>query len=143
MEGIRMKKTFKRSITTKSLIAVFILFVLSAILAILSSSIDIASKPILYFELALLALLLSKIAFIANLVILFNDLFFFSDFKITVVKKYDYLIFELSKYDHRIINKHNLKITKKMTSLILSDGNSIMRISYNKDLLNFLMKVSK
>ena len=143
MEGIRMKKTFKRSINTKSLIAFFILFALSVILAILSSSIDIASKPILYFELALLALLLSKIAFIANLVILFNDLFFFSDFKITVVKKYDYLIFELSKYDHRIINKHNLKITKKMTSLILSDGNSIMRISYNKDLLNFLMKVSK
>ena len=138
-----MKKTFKRSINTKSLIAFFILFALSVILAILSSSIDIASKPILYFELALLALLLSKIAFIANLVILFNDLFFFSDFKITVVKKYDYLIFELSKYDHRIINKHNLKITKKMTSLILSDGNSIMRISYNKDLLNFLMKVSK
>ena len=138
-----MKKTFKRSINTKSLIAFFILFALSVILAILSSSIDIASKPILYFELALLALLLSKIAFIANLVILFNDLFFFSDFKITVVKKYDYLIFELSKYDHRIINKHKLKITKKMTSLILSDGNSIMRISYNKDLLNFLMKVSK
>lgn len=138
-----MKKTFKRSINTKSLIAFFILFALSVILAILSSSIDIASKPILCFELALLALLLSKIALIANLVILFNDLFFFSDFKITVVKKYDYLIFELSKYDHRIINKHNLKITKKMTSLILSDGNSIMRISYNKDLLNFLMKVSK
>ena len=138
-----MKKTFKRSINTKSLIAFFILFALSVILAILSSSIDIASKPILYFELALLALLLSKIAFIANLVILFNDLFFFSDFKITVVKKYDYLIFELSKYDHRIINKHNLKITKKMTSLILSDGNSIMKISYNKDLLNFLMRVSK
>ena len=138
-----MKKTFKRSINTKSLIAFFILFALSVILAILSSSIDIASKPILYFELALLALLLSKIAFIANLVILFNDLFFFSDFKITVVKKYDYLIFELSKYDHRIINKHKLKITKKMTSLILSDGNSIMRISYNKDLLNFLMRVSK
>lgn len=136
-----MKKHFKRR---KYTILLFSLFGLSVLTAILAFNIDNVTNHTLYFMLGILALSLHYIIIpIYTLVIIINELFFFSDFKITVVQKYDYLIFELSKYDHRIINKNKLEITKKTTKLILSDGTSIMKIPYNSELLNFLIKVSK
>lgn len=136
-----MKRTFKRTINFKLCITMLLMILLSIVLLEITSNTD---NTVFIKSLYLSRIILSYIILPILLLITFvTDFFIWPDFKISVVKKNGYLIFELAKNDHRIIKINNLKINKKISKLILSDGNSIMEIPYNKELFNFLMRVSK
>lgn len=136
-----MKRTFKRTINFKLCITMLLMILLSIVLLEITSNIDnTVSIKSLYLSRIILSYIILPILLLITFV---TDFFIWPDFKISVVKKNGYLIFELAKNDHRIIKINNLKINKKISKLILSDGNSIMEIPYNKELFNFLMRVSK
>ena len=134
-----MKKIFKRNRTgTISTILIILLVVLVVFIRL-----SLNNGNSVYSPRILIPTCIATGISILDLIVFFIDIFFSPDFKISIVERTNYLIFELAKNDRRIIRKNNLKIIKKMKKLILSDEDSIMEIPYNKKLFNFLMRVSK
>lgn len=127
-------RTFKRStqlFVTLFILAIYLILMLALELIISGaiSSFGDTSPLVLVF--------LQLISYIALAIVMFEMP---PDFNYTIISFNDFIIFEMSKDDHRRINKP-FTLSKDLNYLVLKDGFSRIRIGYNKQVLAFLKEI--
>ena len=64
------------------------------------------------------------------------------DFEYFINVSKDWVFFEFSQEDHRMITKHFIISSKKRHYIVLDDGLSRICIAYNKEVLQFLKEIN-
>lgn len=65
------------------------------------------------------------------------------DFDYSIKPYNEYIIFEMSETDHRIIHKSFSIANKTRKQILLDDGTSRIEIAYNQEVLQFLDEIKK